>query len=116
MKYIESSKASHLANGEDPDDMQHDAAFHHGLHCLLRQNPYSEEIIPYFCEILTCDLSICTMDHCYFIVYNFMDTPLVLKGLRQISDYKKSIKCLQNNTFSVLNEFLDFLFHPNTSY
>ena len=24
-----------LANSEDPDEMQHDAAFHQGLHCLL---------------------------------------------------------------------------------
>ena len=25
-----------LANSEDPDEMQHNAAFHQGLHCLLR--------------------------------------------------------------------------------
>ena len=25
-----------LANSEDPDEMQHDAAFHQGLNCLLR--------------------------------------------------------------------------------
>ena len=25
-----------LASSEDPDEMQHDAAFHQGLHCLLR--------------------------------------------------------------------------------
>ena len=25
-----------LANSEDPDEMQHNAAFHLGLHCLLR--------------------------------------------------------------------------------
>ena len=25
-----------LANSIDPDEMQHNAAFHHGLHCLLR--------------------------------------------------------------------------------
>ena len=25
-----------LANCEDPDEMQHDAAFHLGLHCLLK--------------------------------------------------------------------------------
>ena len=24
-----------LANSEDPDEMQHNAAFHQGLHCLL---------------------------------------------------------------------------------
>ena len=42
-----------LANSEDPDEMQHDAAFHLGLHCLLRlkQPPRTEvhhnsEILP----------------------------------------------------------------------
>ena len=25
-----------LANNEDPDELQHKAAFHQGLHCLLR--------------------------------------------------------------------------------
>ena len=25
-----------LANSEDPDEMHHNAAFHQGLHCLLR--------------------------------------------------------------------------------
>ena len=25
-----------VANNEDPDEMQHNAAFHLGLHCLLR--------------------------------------------------------------------------------
>ena len=25
-----------LANSEDPDEMQHNAAFRQGLHCLLR--------------------------------------------------------------------------------
>ena len=25
-----------LANSEDPDDMQHNAAFYQDLHCLLR--------------------------------------------------------------------------------
>ena len=29
-------KMGTLANSEDPDEMLHDAAFHQGLHCLLR--------------------------------------------------------------------------------
>ena len=34
-----------LANSEDPDEMQHDAAFHQGLHCLLRlKQPSGTEI------------------------------------------------------------------------
>ena len=31
-----------LANSEDPDEMQHNAAFHQGLHCLLRLKRSSE--------------------------------------------------------------------------
>ena len=34
-----------LANSEDPDEMQHNAGFHHGLHCLLRlKQPPGTEI------------------------------------------------------------------------
>ena len=34
-----------LANSDDPDEMQHDAAFHQGLHCLLRlKQPSGTEI------------------------------------------------------------------------
>ena len=32
-----------LANNEDPDEMSHNATFHQGLHCLLRQICYSEK-------------------------------------------------------------------------
>ena len=32
-----------LANSKDPDAMWHDAAFHQGLHCLLRQKQPSEK-------------------------------------------------------------------------
>ena len=34
-----------LANSEDPDEMPHHAAFHQGLHCLLRLKPSSEKNI-----------------------------------------------------------------------
>ena len=27
-----------MANSEDPDESSHKVAFHHGLHCFLRQN------------------------------------------------------------------------------
>ena len=34
-----------LANSEDPDEMQHNAAFHKGLRCLLRlKKPSRTEI------------------------------------------------------------------------
>ena len=44
-----------LANCEDPDEMPHNAAFHQGLHCLLRQKQSSEKENIYFSEIITCD-------------------------------------------------------------
>ena len=43
-----------LANSEDLDEMAQNAAFHQGLHCLLRQNRSSEKEIQYFMEIITC--------------------------------------------------------------
>ena len=52
-----------LANSEDPDEMLHSAAFHQGLHCLLRQDWSSEKEIQYFLKIKTCDPSIYTIDY-----------------------------------------------------
>ena len=54
-----------LANSEDPDEMLHNAAFHQGLHCLLRQKPiFQRKKYNFFLfEIITCDPSIYTMDH-----------------------------------------------------
>ena len=34
-----------LANSEDLDEMQHNAAFHQGLHCLLRLKQSSETVL-----------------------------------------------------------------------
>ena len=45
-----------LANGEDPDEIQHDAAFHQGLHCLLRLKQPSVTEIHHNLETSTCDL------------------------------------------------------------
>ena len=61
-----------LANSEDPDEMQHYAAFHQGLHCLLRQNQSSEKEIQYFLEIISCDPSIYKLDHPDLTLSNFM--------------------------------------------
>ena len=36
-----------LANSEDPDEMLHNAAFHQGLHFLLRQKRSSEKEIQF---------------------------------------------------------------------
>ena len=59
-----------LANSEDPDEMQHDAAFHQGLHYLLRlkQSPSGIEIHHNFFENSTCDPLNCKMDNPMLIV------------------------------------------------
>ena len=51
-----------LANIEDEDETQHRAAFHQGLHYLLRQTRFSEEEIHFYLEIETCDHSIYAID------------------------------------------------------
>ena len=48
-----------LANSKDANEMQHDAAFHQGLHCLTRQNQSS--VI--FLFAITCVPLVYTMDH-----------------------------------------------------
>ena len=35
-----------LANTEDSDEIQHNAAFHQGLHCLLKLKPHTGTEIP----------------------------------------------------------------------
>ena len=57
-----------LANSKDPDEMPQHAAFHKGLHCLLRQKRYSEKEIQFYLQNLNCNPSIFTMDHSKFIV------------------------------------------------
>ena len=44
-----------LANSEDPDEMQHYAAFHQGLHCLLCLKHSSGTEIHHNLENSTCD-------------------------------------------------------------
>ena len=43
-----------LANSEDPDEMQHNAAFHQGLHCLLKLKQPSGTEIHHNLEYSTC--------------------------------------------------------------
>ena len=71
-----------LANSVDPDEMPHNAAFHQGLDCLLRQNRSSEIC---FLKIITCDLSIYTMDHPDFIVCSFMENSIGLKSVKELT-------------------------------
>ena len=44
-----------LANSEDPDEIQHNAAFHQGLHCLLRLKQPSGTEIYHNLENSACD-------------------------------------------------------------
>ena len=44
------------ANSKDPDEIRQNAAFHQGLHYLLRQEMH-------YLEIVTCHPSIYTIDH-----------------------------------------------------
>ena len=44
-----------LANSEDPDEMQQHAAFHQGLHCLLRLKQHSGTEKHQNLENSTCD-------------------------------------------------------------
>ena len=46
---------STLANSEDPDEMQHNAAFHQGLHCFLSLKQPSGTEIHHNLENSTCD-------------------------------------------------------------
>ena len=77
-----------LANSEDPDEMPQDAAFHMGLHCLLRLNKSSEKEIQYFfwkLIITSVTPQYNTMDHLVFIVYSYMENSISLKRVHLIS-------------------------------
>ena len=43
-----------LANSEEPDEMQHNAAFLQGLRCLLRLKPFSGTETRHYLESSTC--------------------------------------------------------------
>ena len=51
-----------LVNSEDPDEMQHYAAFHRSLHCLLRIKEPSWTEIHHYLENSISDPLKCTMD------------------------------------------------------
>ena len=70
-----------LANSQDPVKIPLDTAFHQGLSVLFEYQ-CSDKEINYFLEIITCDPSINTMDHSYFIVCSLWKIPLVFKGLK----------------------------------
>ena len=57
-----------LGNSEDPDKMQHNAAFHQGLHCLLKLEQPSGTEKHHSIENATCDPLKCTMGSHILIV------------------------------------------------
>ena len=59
-----------LATSDDPDEMLHIAAFHHGLHDLLRLKRYSERDIQFQLEIkkITLHPLMYTMNYLKFII------------------------------------------------
>ena len=61
--------------------MVHNAAFHQGLHCLLKQYWSSEKEIQYFFQNITCDPSIYTMDPPTVLYAALWNIPLAGKGL-----------------------------------
>ena len=56
-----------LANSEDPGVMQHNAAFHQCLHCLLRLKQSSRTEIHHNLENSTCDPLKYTMGSLYLL-------------------------------------------------
>ena len=67
--------------------MTHYAAFHQGLHCLLKQKQSSEKEMQFVCfsKIITCDPSIYTMDHPAFIVSSFIENSIGLKWINPMA-------------------------------
>ena len=71
-----------LANSDNPDEMQHNAAFHQGLHCLLRLKRSSKKEIQFLLEIITRDPSIDTTNHPKFIVSNGAEEPIRIQRVK----------------------------------
>ena len=68
-----------LANSEDQDKMLHNAAFHQGLHCLVRHRRSSGKEIQCVLEVVTCDPAILTTDHPDVAECSFMEKNFCLK-------------------------------------
>ena len=54
-----------VANSEDRDELPHNATFHQGLHCFLRENRSLEKL---FFLIIAVDPTKYAIDHLYLIV------------------------------------------------
>ena len=66
-----------LTNSEHSDEMPLNAAFHQGLHCLLREKQSSDKEIQFNLAIIIYNPSIYTMEHPKLIISNQKENPLV---------------------------------------
>ena len=80
-------------------------AFHQGLHCLLRQNKFSENEMQYYFEIATCDTLIYTMHNPKYIVSNQKEESIIQSVKLCNSRHIPSLSCILLS-FTLL--FLDF--------
>ena len=80
-----------LVNSEDPDEMQHNAGFHQGQHCLLWLKQPSGTGIQHNLENSTCDPLKYKMGNPILIVSMYMgENPSQYKGLSSINYEHKS--------------------------
>ena len=77
-----------LTNSEDPDEMQHNAAFHQGLHCLLRLKQPSGTEIHHYSETSTCEPFKYTMDNPILIVSICMGKSIRIQRVNQCGENK----------------------------
>ena len=74
-----------LANSEDPDEMQHNAAFHQGLHCLLKLKPPSVTEIHHNLVTFSCDSLRYTKGNPIFILSICMGKSLAFESQTSIN-------------------------------
>ena len=72
---------STFANSEEPDEMQHNAAFHQGLHCKGKNLQTKEYNI--FLKIITRHPQISTMDYPKFIVSNQREESISIRSVKE---------------------------------
>ena len=72
-----------MANSVDPDEMQHYAAFHQGLHCLLRLKQPSGTEIHHDLENSTCAPLKYTMDNPILIVSMCMGKSIGIQSVKK---------------------------------
>ena len=70
-----------LANSADPDEMQHNAAFHQGLHCLIRTKQSSGTGIYHNLENSMCDFLKYTMGSAIFLYQHVWENSSEYKEL-----------------------------------